>query len=334
MDKWFFTTWWTSLQPSWCGAWHGRTGAAPALLLGSEWGKLAVFGQNGLLSMVAMLYWWGFAEKKKGVAASSDGWEEVALDILNVLQGLEECILALYYSYGSEHLGEGQYQLLLPDPRSTDLVRLVGMVDSYRMFLYEFQPLQNTDRLFRRHTVNTNHPHATLGSSRHLASAVTNSGGPSTRPSQNSGFASPPPHTCPHVDELGISLADFDLDEEPAPLLSQQASSSQGPPLRPVPLSVPPFLSGASACPGFNNPPTAFPTDVEMEPVPPIPQQQPGVHLRRCHARRPNLATHLLTLTMEQRAQYVVHFTSVLKIASQDVEMLPVDRKGKGKAKE
>jgi hypothetical protein len=47
-----------------------------------------------------------------------------------------------------------------------------------------------------------------------------------------------------------------------------------------------------------------------------------------------NLAAHLSTLTTEQRAQYVAHFASVLELASQDVEMPPMDRKGKGKAKE
>jgi hypothetical protein len=36
----------------------------------------------------------------------------------------------------------------------------------------------------------------------------------------------------------------------------------------------------------------------------------------------------------EQRTQYVAHLVSVLELASQDVEMPPVDRKGKGKARE
>jgi hypothetical protein len=51
-------------------------------------------------------------------------------------------------------------------------------------------------------------------------------------------------------------------------------------------------------------------------------------------SRDQNLAAHLSTLTIEQRAQYMGHFVSVLELVSQDVEMPPVDRKGKGKAKE
>jgi hypothetical protein len=42
----------------------------------------------------------------------------------------------------------------------------------------------------------------------------------------------------------------------------------------------------------------------------------------------------LKTSPPEQHAQYMVHLISVLELASQDVEMLPMDRKGKGKAKE
>jgi hypothetical protein len=82
--------WWSALQPSWRGTWRGRTGAAPALPPGGDWEKLAVHGQNGLLSVVATLYWWGFAEKKKeqGVDARSAAWEEAAGDVLCVLRGL------------------------------------------------------------------------------------------------------------------------------------------------------------------------------------------------------------------------------------------------------
>jgi hypothetical protein len=166
------------------------------------------------------------------------------------------------------------------------------MVDLYRTFLYEFQPLQNMDRSFRCHTANTNCPRTAPGSSRCLASAATNSG---AHPSRNSGFASPPPRTRPRIVELGILLADFDLDEEPVPPLSQPVSSSWGPPLRPAPLSAPPFVSESSAGPGFNNPSTTFPADMEMKPAPPpVPQQQPGVYLQRCRATKtsPPISQH------------------------------------------
>jgi hypothetical protein len=37
---------------------------------------------------VACVYWWGCAEKKGGLAMRSAAWEEVATDMIWVLQGL------------------------------------------------------------------------------------------------------------------------------------------------------------------------------------------------------------------------------------------------------
>ncbi|KAJ7831671.1 hypothetical protein B0H13DRAFT_1479171, partial [Mycena leptocephala] len=51
--------WWTALQPSW----EGERGKAETLPEGADWGKLASPGQNGILSVVAALYWWACAEK-------------------------------------------------------------------------------------------------------------------------------------------------------------------------------------------------------------------------------------------------------------------------------
>jgi hypothetical protein len=77
--------WWTELQPAWRGS---RRGAVKTVAPeGADWGKLVVAGQNGLLSVVATLYWWGVAEKKGGVAASAS-WEEVVTDTTWVLRGL------------------------------------------------------------------------------------------------------------------------------------------------------------------------------------------------------------------------------------------------------
>ncbi|KAJ7800261.1 hypothetical protein B0H14DRAFT_2276923, partial [Mycena olivaceomarginata] len=48
--------WWRGMQPDWRTA--GDNAAVPN---GADWGVLAVPGQNGLLSVVACLYWWGCA---------------------------------------------------------------------------------------------------------------------------------------------------------------------------------------------------------------------------------------------------------------------------------
>jgi hypothetical protein len=64
----------------------------------------------------------------------------------------------------------------------------------------------------------------TSPSSSHLTRAYA-AGSSARRP------PSPPPHARSQDDELGFSLGDFDLDEEPAPPPSQQVSSSRGPPL-------------------------------------------------------------------------------------------------------
>jgi hypothetical protein len=94
-------------------------------------------------------------------------------------------------------------------------------------------------------------------------------------------------------------------------------------------------MSGSSVGPGFNNPSTAFPANVEMEPAPPpFLSSNPEFTSEGVTRDAQNLAAHLSTLTIEQHAQYVAHFASILELASQNVEMPPVDRKGKGKAKE
>ncbi|KAJ7017138.1 hypothetical protein C8F04DRAFT_907552, partial [Mycena alexandri] len=66
--------WWTALQPAWRKPAQGQLSppAAPGMM---DWGKLIVPGQNGLLSVVAALYWWGVAEKEAGRSARSSGWD-------------------------------------------------------------------------------------------------------------------------------------------------------------------------------------------------------------------------------------------------------------------
>ncbi|KAJ7040099.1 hypothetical protein C8F04DRAFT_924800, partial [Mycena alexandri] len=49
--------WWTGLQPSWREKWDEGVEEEAT----DEWGTLASAGQNGVLSVVAALYWWGIA---------------------------------------------------------------------------------------------------------------------------------------------------------------------------------------------------------------------------------------------------------------------------------
>ncbi|KAJ7615075.1 hypothetical protein DFH06DRAFT_1013683 [Mycena polygramma] len=85
-QKWW--KWWTALQPSWRGSWRGRSSSAPCAPQGGGWESLAVPGRNGLLSVVATLYWWGCAEKKDGIEARSAEWEEAAAEVISVLRAL------------------------------------------------------------------------------------------------------------------------------------------------------------------------------------------------------------------------------------------------------
>jgi hypothetical protein len=72
-----------------------------------------------------------------------------------------------------------------------------------------------------------------------------------------------------------------------------------------------------------------------MEPAPlPFLDRNPEFTSQGVMRDTQNLAAHLSTLPTEQCTQYVAHLASVLELVSQDVEMPPVDRKGKGKAKE
>ncbi|KAJ7825522.1 hypothetical protein B0H13DRAFT_1657908 [Mycena leptocephala] len=81
--------WWTSLQPEWRGAWRGRTTTGTAVVLGAQWEKLAFPGQNGMLSVVATLYWWGCTEQVRGMPPSN-GWQEAITDTTWVLKCLAQ----------------------------------------------------------------------------------------------------------------------------------------------------------------------------------------------------------------------------------------------------
>ncbi|KAJ7251185.1 hypothetical protein B0H12DRAFT_993368, partial [Mycena haematopus] len=70
--------WWKEMQPRW------RVGEGESLLTPAEygdgWGGLT-HGQNGVLSVVATLYWWGHAENTRGIYPTS-GWRAAVADTL------------------------------------------------------------------------------------------------------------------------------------------------------------------------------------------------------------------------------------------------------------
>jgi hypothetical protein len=79
--------WWTALQPEWRGAWRGRAQNECAVPEKADWGKLGQAGQNGVLSVVAALYWWACAEKARDTKPSK-GWEEAVVDTTFVLRAM------------------------------------------------------------------------------------------------------------------------------------------------------------------------------------------------------------------------------------------------------
>ncbi|KAI6029218.1 hypothetical protein BKA83DRAFT_4047087 [Pisolithus microcarpus] len=64
--KWW--TWWCSLQPKWrsitAPAQDGKY--TPNCIKGEDWNLLCKPGQNGLLSIIVTLMWWGLADKGQG----------------------------------------------------------------------------------------------------------------------------------------------------------------------------------------------------------------------------------------------------------------------------
>ncbi|KAJ6479198.1 hypothetical protein C8R47DRAFT_983627 [Mycena vitilis] len=83
--KWW--KWWAGLQPKWRGSIMDTPARAPPA--DADWTCLTVPGQNGMLTVVATLYWWGCAEKKKRQGARSEGWEKAAADVALVLKSLK-----------------------------------------------------------------------------------------------------------------------------------------------------------------------------------------------------------------------------------------------------
>ncbi|KAJ7093635.1 hypothetical protein C8R43DRAFT_908060 [Mycena crocata] len=80
--------WWSALQPAWRGGCRGQGEAGKVVPAGADWGKLVVPGRNGLLTVVATVYWWGCKERENG--SCSEEWHEAVGDVLWVLRSLTE----------------------------------------------------------------------------------------------------------------------------------------------------------------------------------------------------------------------------------------------------
>jgi hypothetical protein len=87
-------TWWDTLQPAWRkrgkdGEWES-SGYGEG---GREWGPLFQWGVNGMLNVVASLYFWGVAISEKGNLDSDvKVWEAGVGDVTWMLEGM-----ATYY---------------------------------------------------------------------------------------------------------------------------------------------------------------------------------------------------------------------------------------------
>jgi hypothetical protein len=82
--------WWGSLQPEWRekdadGSWSVARGYGGG---GREWGPLYQWGVNGVLSVVASLYFWGCSVPETGRAE----WEAAVNDVAWMFEGM-----ATYY---------------------------------------------------------------------------------------------------------------------------------------------------------------------------------------------------------------------------------------------
>lgn len=76
-------SWWVSLQPEWRVDDVGALGPVD----GGSWEDFTTSGANGLLSVVASLFFWGTAVKAAG--KKSKRWSELVVDTTNVLHHLQ-----------------------------------------------------------------------------------------------------------------------------------------------------------------------------------------------------------------------------------------------------
>ncbi|KAJ7429178.1 hypothetical protein B0H11DRAFT_1769443, partial [Mycena galericulata] len=86
-EKWW--KWWKGMQPEWRGIGGDGRGDGPPEEDAGRWEGLVAPGQNGLLNVVATLYWWACAEKAGPEGTMSTGWEAAVADVTWVLRGLK-----------------------------------------------------------------------------------------------------------------------------------------------------------------------------------------------------------------------------------------------------
>ncbi|KAJ7048991.1 hypothetical protein C8F01DRAFT_1003297 [Mycena amicta] len=83
-----YWAWWAGIQPSWREITQEIRPVSAEQ--GSEsWGALVVPGINGMLTAVAMLYWWGCEEKTQEVWPTPD-WVDAVEDFRRVCDGLRD----------------------------------------------------------------------------------------------------------------------------------------------------------------------------------------------------------------------------------------------------
>ncbi|KAJ7649147.1 hypothetical protein DFH06DRAFT_918972, partial [Mycena polygramma] len=84
--------WWKELQPKWRVQDGGRPGRFTRDTYPprrkENWSSLRHPGQNGVLSLVATLYWWGKAVEQAGEREDRESWAEAVTDVKWMLRGL------------------------------------------------------------------------------------------------------------------------------------------------------------------------------------------------------------------------------------------------------
>ncbi|KAJ7086892.1 hypothetical protein B0H15DRAFT_781927 [Mycena belliarum] len=84
--------WWGSLQPEWRSKCRGTPGKFERDVYpdshGDTWSSLRHPGQNGVLSVVASLYWWGKKVTTDGVREDWESWTDAMRDVRWMLCGL------------------------------------------------------------------------------------------------------------------------------------------------------------------------------------------------------------------------------------------------------
>ncbi|KAF5342740.1 hypothetical protein D9758_015909 [Tetrapyrgos nigripes] len=90
-----FWQWWCNLQPEWRPTIEVDTVAKPRVLTTNDenksWKKLNVAGQNGWLSLIVCVKWWGLALQSQACnapAAWKEDWEQATDDLLGSLEGV------------------------------------------------------------------------------------------------------------------------------------------------------------------------------------------------------------------------------------------------------